>query len=724
MKSTIKIFSSFLVLLIVISCSTKKDAFLNRSFHSINTKYNVLFNGKEAFRIGLEQLNQNYQDNYWERLPIEPLKVEELGLPGMKQDVDNSPQEFGKAEEKAVKAIQKHSMLIARQERNSQIDDAYLLLGKSRYYSKRFVPALEAFNYAITNYRRASLIGETRIWQAKTHIRLRNPEQAIENLTYLLKNDNLEDEIKEAAHTAMAMAYTETDSIHKVVEHLLKSVETTNNKEQTARNLFVLGQVYRENKILDTSNIAFQRILELKKAPYKYKIHAQLEIAKNALEVDSLNSGVIVKLEKLAKNRDNRQYLDAIYYQLGQLKSEKDTATAIDYYKKSIANSSKADYQKELSYQALGDIYFDKAQFISAGAYFDSILQISTDTNSKRIRRLKRKREKLNEVIAFETIAKNNDSILKIVAMSKEEQNTFFTNYVEKLKKEAEEQQQKQINTGSSIVSSNTNKYNSGSGKWYFYNNATVGFGQQEFRRVWGDRPLEDNWRLSDKTVFNSNNTNTPLEKILTDEEKFDVEYYLKNIPSDLAKIDSIKVDRNNAYYNLGIIYKEQFKENELAINKLETLLDFEPSKEIELPTKYHLYKIYQETNASKAETLKTDITTNFSSSKYAQIIINPIEYLNKNDDENSPEKHYVEIFYEYKDENYDSVIEKATAAITKYQDQPILPKFELLKAYAIGKKEGLNAFSEALDFVAMNYPNTEEGKKALEVVNSIKAKM
>ena len=724
MKSTIKIFFSFLVLLIAISCSTKKDAFLNRTFHSVNTKYNVLFNGKEAYRIGLEQLNENYQDNYWERLPIEPLKVDQLALPGMKADSDSSPQEFEKAEEKAVKAIQKHSMLIARQERNNQIDDAYLLLGKSRYYSKRFVPALEAFNYAINNYRRASLIDETRIWQAKTHVRLRNSEQAIENLTYLLKNEGLEDDIKESAHTAMAMAYTETDSIHRVIEHLLKSVETTNNVEQSARNLFVLGQLYRENKIIDTSNIAFQRILELKKAPEKYKIHAQLEIAKNALKIDSLSAGVIDKLEKLAKNRDNRKYLDAIYFQLGQLKGKKDTATAIDYYKKAIANSAKSNYQKELSYQALGDIYFDKAQFISAGAYFDSILQISKDTNSKRIRRLKRKREKLNEVIAFETIAKNNDSILRIVAMSKEEQNTFFSNYVEKLKKEEEEKQQKQLNTGSSIASSNNDKYNTGTGKWYFYNNATVGFGQQEFRRIWGDRPLEDNWRLSDKTVFNSTNTAVAVEKILSDEEKFDVEYYLKTIPSDVAKIDSIKVDRNNAYYNLGIIYKEQFKENDLAVSKLETLLDFEPSKEIELPAKYHLYKIYQETDAKKAAALKSDITTNFASSKYAQIIINPVEYLNKEEDENGPEKHYVDVFYEYKDENYDSVIEKTTAAIAKYQGEPILPKFEVLKAYAVGKKEGLDAFREALDFVAMNYPNTEEGKKALEVVSSIKAKM
>lgn len=41
---------------------------------------------------------------------------------------------FNRAEEKATKAIQKHSMVINDKEHNSQIAKAFLLLGKSRYY--------------------------------------------------------------------------------------------------------------------------------------------------------------------------------------------------------------------------------------------------------------------------------------------------------------------------------------------------------------------------------------------------------------------------------------------------------------------------------------------------------------------------------------------------------------------------------------------------------------
>jgi hypothetical protein len=57
--------------------------------------------------------------------------------------------DFELAETKATKAIQKHSMNIDGRERNFQIDEAYLLLGKARYYDQRFIPALDAFNYIL-----------------------------------------------------------------------------------------------------------------------------------------------------------------------------------------------------------------------------------------------------------------------------------------------------------------------------------------------------------------------------------------------------------------------------------------------------------------------------------------------------------------------------------------------------------------------------------------------
>ena len=724
MKNIFKIFGIFLIVLLVVGCSTKKDAFLNRSFHSISTKYNVLYNGNEALRIGLLELNSNYNDNYWERLPIEPLKVEVLALPGMQGNLDNSPKEFERAEEKAVKAVQKHSMLIARQERNSQIDNAYLLLGKSRYYSKRFVPALEAFNFVILNYPRADLINETKIWQAKTLVRLQNEEQAIENLKYLLKDQELASNIKEEAHTAIAMAYVKMDSLQQVTNHLNKAVLTSNNKEQTARNLFILGQIYREKKLIDLSNSAFQKIIDFKKSPFKYKIHAHIEKAKNVSNKEEAVTTVAI-LNKLLKDRDNRPYLDELYYQLGTIEEDTNLEGAIAYFKKSLQSSRSIDLQKEFTYQAVGNLYFDKAEFIIAGAYYDSILEITNQENTKRIRRLARKRNNLNEVIFYENIVQTNDSILTIVAMDKEAQTAFFTAHIEKLKASEELQQQK-ITTGSGFYNPNKlNDENSTIGKWYFYNIQAVGFGEQEFQRIWGNRPLEDGWRLSDKMVLNIDTNSSKVQKDtqITISEKLELSYYLDKIITDKNKIDSISLERNEAYFKLGLIYKEQFEEAELAIVKLEKLLTFNPVSTILLPAKYHLYKIYSSQNSDKATFLKNDIVNNYPTSNYAKIILNPNEVLT-NDSEITPEDEYAAVFYEYKDELFEIVIKKATIAIRKYEGEKIVPKFELLKAYAIGKKEGLTAFKEALEFVAMNYPNTEEGKKALEVIDTIKTKI
>lgn len=669
-------------------------------------------------------MNANYSDNFWDQLPIEPLKVDVMALPGMQGDIDSSPGDFDRAEEKAVKAVQKHSMLIARKERNSQIDNAYLLLGKSRYYSKRFVPALEAFNYIITNYPNADLINETKIWRSKTQIRLRNEERAVVTLSRLLKQPDLDSKIKEDAHTAIAMAYVRMDSIQLVINHLQKAVKSESITEQTYRNLFILGQLYGQKKLIDSSKMAFQKIIDQRKAPYKYKIHAQIEKAKIVEDKEDAESTLIV-MNKLVDDPYNKPYLDELYYQIGLIEREHNQVDATHYFEQSLRASRSNNFQKELSYEALGDFNFDRAKFITAAAYYDSILQIAKNDNTKRIRRLKRERKNLDEVIFYENSAKVNDSIIAIIEMSDAERTFFFNEYIENLKAIEEEKLKQEKIQEILLNSSKLNENNAAlNGSWYFYNFQAAVFGEQEFKSIWGNRKLEDYWRISEKFNLNSVNIGgfTVVKTTTVDEEqKYKISYYLERIPSSQTKIDSLNVQRNYAYYQLGLIYKEQFKEIELATNYLEKLISFNPQPSILLSAKYNLYKIYSKNKPNKAMVLKNEIVNNFPTSQYAKILLNPGAALLE-DTTNSPESEYATLYHNYKEEKYDSVIENTTIAIGKYEDHQIVPKFELLKAYAIGKKEGLNAFKQALDFVLMNYPNTEEGKKALELIDRMKS--
>jgi hypothetical protein len=131
----------------------------------------------------------------------------------------------------------------------------------------------------------------------------------------------------------------------------------------------------------------------------------------------------------------------------------------------------------------------------------------------------------------------------------------------------------------------------------------------------------------------------------------------------------------------------------------------------------YNLYKIYQLTDATKAEEMRNKISVQFPNSRYAQIINNSNETEVSSNE--SPEAVYNKWYKKYQAENYVAVLEKSDDLIHQFSGDEIVSKFELLKANSIGKLQGLNAYKKALQEVADNYPNSEEGKNAQEIINS-----
>ena len=703
----------------------------------MSTKYNVLFNGNNAFNEAKEQLDDTYEDNFWERLPIEPLKIEEeeiIPMPGQTITQSTEVQGFDKAEEKAVKAIQKHSMVIDEFERNKQIDEAYLLLGKSRYYSQRFIPALEAFTFAINKYPNANLFNETRIWKAKTHVRLQNEELSIRTLDLVLKSIELSEEEYEKAHTAMAMAYTLLDSTPQVINHLKRSTLYFTDRNQSARNLFILGQIYREEKHIDSSNMVFENLALMKKIPQKYKVHATLERAKNYNAADSTDL-TIYALRSLIEDRDNRLYLDELYYQAGLISQKRDSlAFAYDFYEKSLRHNTKKPFQKSLSYEKLGDLYFDDTKFEMAGAYYDSVLQIKElDQNSKRIRKIIRKRESLNDVIFYENIVYRNDSILHIADMTEVQQKEYFQAYVEDLKAKDEAEKLKNeiaaMNSGNGLTDNlSKNQITDNSGKFYFYNVQLVGLGKQQFKNRYGNRPLRDFWILSQGGGgFSTNLDKKTNEDEIDNDSRYDIAHYIDKIPTSEEALDSIKSQRNNAYYNLGLIYKEQFKEYEMAVIDFENFLNNNPKPNLILPTKYHLYKTYANFNTVLSNKYRDEIVNNYSDSRYAQIIMSPKSITSFENSEDSPEKIYKNAYICYVEYDYYWALNDVNEAIEKFKGLEIEAKFELLKAFLLFRTKGDTAFREKLNFVIINYPNTEESehaKSVLEKLNKSKEKV
>ena len=709
-----------IIVLTVTSCSRKKDKFLNRAWHSVNTKYNVLYNGNVALESGKASVIAAYKDNYWEILPVERLQITDDIVSSNK--AKNPSIEL--AEIKAVKAIQKHGMNIKGKEKNPQIDETYMLLGKARYFDNRFIPALEAFNYILFKYPASSNINLAKIWRAKTNLRLQNEDVAIKNLKKLIESEELSKyDIVEASST-LAQAYITTKALDSAITQLQVASQLTKNNEQRGRLHFIEGQLYSTLGKKDSANLAFDKVIDLnRRSPRAYMISAHLEKVKNFDLKNGDKLALQELLEELETNRENRPFLDKIYHQIAkyQLQNESDS-TAISYFNKSLRTNSEDDYLKAINYQTLGDLNFDYSEYSLAGSYYDSTL-LNLKENSKSFRAIKRKRENLEDVIYYESIAQDNDSILSVVAMSDPDKEVYFQSYIETLKSEDEASEKAAASTGNSFGASQNAVTKKGK-SFYFYNPTTVAFGKNEFIRIWGDRALETNWRWSSKSAQSDTEATDEIEKAAEaaeeeEQKRYSVDFYLAQIPTEETVLDSIAKERNFAYYQLGLIYKDKFKEYKRAQSKLEQLLKQNPEERLVLPAKYNLYKLYALLDLKRLQALaKSDIIENFPDSRYAEILLNPESALLNN--ENSPETLYNNLYAQFELGEYQQVIDGCDLQIIRLDGDQIVPKLELLKVTAKARLFGFEAYKEGLNFVALNYPSSIEGKKAAQMYATV----
>lgn len=733
------IFVLFLVSVIV-ACSTKKDTFLARNSHALSTKYNILYNGQIALDNGYKSVNASETDNFWEILPIERMQVDEE----FSEDGTTKNPDFERAEAKATKAIQKHSMNIGGREKNYQMDEAYLLLGKSRYYDERFIPALDAFNYILYKYPTSSNINTARIWREKTNMRLGNDAVVIKNINQILHDVKVDHQVYADANALLAEAFFNLEQNDSTISKLKIATQYTKKNTEKARYRFILGQLFQANQQRDSALAYYQSVIDMnRKGERKYMIQSYAKKAQLFNYETGDQQAFVDRYNKLVDDRENRPFLDVLYYEMGVFfEKTLDQKSALDFYNSSLNTNSKDSYLVASNYRNIGNMYFKNTDYPTAAKYYDSTL-VKLNPKTREFVYLKKKRTNLDDVIKYEGIAKQNDSILKVIAYSPEERTTFYQNYIDTLKvsdelkakaiaKEAEKQENidrsnQATADAPSLPSFNTfapPQDNDSKSVFYFYNPTTVAYGKLQFKKLFGNRNLEGNWRSSLANINQavvqgpviSDSLVAASDSIVSIEPKYTVAYYTDQLPTDSTKIAVIKKDRDFAYYQLGLIYKENLKEYDLASSKLEQLLTFKPEQKLVLPAEYNLYKIYQITDPNKANQIKNTIITQYPDSRYAQIITNPgtIDGF-----ENSADVVYKKQYELYEAEQFTVVLDTIDDLIREYSGEEIVSKFELLKANTLGKTKGLPAYKAALEEVATNYPNSVEGKNAQDILKN-----
>lgn len=707
MKSFFRFLKPILPLLLLWSCSTKVNKFPNRAFHSTTTKYNILFNGQESFKEGMFKLHESYIEDYDEVLPI-------YILPDQEQATELFP-DMNRAIEKASKAIQRHSMFIKKKERNQFIDDAYYLMGRAHLYKQEYTKALEVFNYMSIAYKKEEMGNLGLIAMSQTQMEAKEMEQAFEILQKLEQRKDLSKKASYEFRKVLAQYYIREKNYPLAITELKLAIEQAPRKKEKARLTFIIAQLYQEMSNNTLAMAAFDEVLLLKPS-MELRFQAK---TKKALSSESGHSIAEAELElkKLLRNSPEGSQKSLIYLALAELELKKgQQSPALDHLSKASANATDNKTKKKI-YLKFAQEYFKGKQFVLAQSYYDSCLQVITpkDLSYETIFSLRNNLTKLaNNVKTIQ----HEDSLQKLASLDE----TTRRKKVEEVI--AEEKRKKEEGVVSSTTASSTSS-SSGNTAWYFANETTRSFGQKEFQKIWGNRNNEDNWRRKVKSMTFADPQSELVEAVdlqQSESGETSVESYLDKIPTTPEKLNASHTKKLNAHYDLGILYMEQLKEADLAIEQFKQVVEKYDTSQKALPSAYFLYQLCTQTSQSSCITKYKDfVLSKYPESEYAQVIKNPNYFIDKQKSAEQIYPIYAEAYRLYSQADYLGSYQKIDQAQQMYPNNLAAAKFDLLKAFCEGKLNGNDPFIQQLTYVQTHYKKTEESKEAERILSLLK---
>ncbi|HLV23695.1 MAG TPA: tetratricopeptide repeat protein [Moheibacter sp.] len=730
------------VLGLLAACSTKRDNFGNRSFHSTTAWFNTLFNAEEAMDQKIEELEISYQDNYSEILPVDPRpQIEEADLfaetieqagnfrPGSnKQELAATG--FDLVEKKALKAIENHSMLIQGRERNKMMTRAYLILGKARYNKGKGFEALEALNYlkAKLPYHK-KYTPEADLYIALANIQTGNTFEGERILEMLNKDDGYKKRLKEKFNKYYAENLIRNEKYEEAIELLDEAIENSKNKKRKARYYYIEGQLYSLMGMQTEAGESFTRVYNLKPG-FEMEVKSQLAIANNFNPETNSYSSYKNHLLDISKKGNYVSRKNEFYYAIGDMALKANNIEeARKYLKQSFEGQASDPYIRGKAYETYANLEFNEGNYVHASAYYDSALAVIP--YDKDIARITERNVSLKKLMEKYYLVKRNDSILNLAHMSKEDQKKFFNDYIAKLKLEdakrqkETEQEMVTFQTQTNLGGFNTT-FGDGGNTFYFYNVSQKGAGQTEFKRIWGNVRLADNWRSS--TAGNLSLEEQEAEMLgqvdTQNPRRYELEYYIEQIPTKLAELNKLKIERDTTELSLGIGYFDLFNDARNATTTLEHLVSTPPKEESTTAQAYYqLYRINNKVeNTAKSNEYKNFILTNYPNSIYAEYILNPeFDFITPTTKEALA--FYEETYNLFKEDKFEEVKSRTAQAIETYPTEIIIAKFALLNALAIGATEGRENFKSALELVTVAYQNTEEAKKAQEILDLLNGK-
>ncbi len=727
---TLKLRSLLILLvstLVILACSRTKDTFTSRVYHQTLSRFNPLFNGKQAFYSGEQDLAKQHRDNFDEILPVFRY--------GEENQVSIIKPQMDKAIEKSTKVIQRHSMMIRNEQRNKYIDDSYLLIGKARFYKREYLEALETFNFVIQQFPDGKNVAEAKLWAAKTETQLNNYLSAKDKFEKIYRSEALPRELRAKAFASYAQLEINQGNKTGAFQLLSQAVDRSKDKQEEIRWLFIMGQLQAAMGNDYEASQLFLKVIK-KGPPYELLFAAQLNRARN-YDTDLQNpEDVFDELEAMLKDDKNFDNRDQIYYVMAEVAERLgDDELMLDYLKKSVRASTGNVNQKGLSYLKIAETKFDNRRYPLAAAYYDSSFTSFT-AGHPRYEEVKLKKESLDELVKNLAVIETEDSLQQLAGLTekqlKQKLNEIISNEDRQQREREERENNPFFDSGNAQSLTAMNQAGTKGGQWYFYNQGLRSSGERDFMNTWGNRKLEDNWRRSNKEMtgnFADNATAGNDQEEAKEENGQEasskdsrLEKYRSNIPATPEAIAASNQKIVEAYFNLAGIYKNDLKDLQAAETELKTLLKRYPHLSEKGRAWYSLYRINVALSDDKeAQQYRQLILDNLPESEFAAL-------LNGGDPESGDSGASIKAFYKktyasYNEGAYRQSLNLADSGLTAYGTTDQGPRFMLLKAFSQGKLGDKEQLQQTLSALMVRYPNSEQSEEAQLILNQLKAK-
>ena len=625
------------VLLAATGCSTQKNTAKTRWWHSFKARYNTYYNGTLAYIDGsLEKENGN-KDNFTEMLPLYTV--------GNKQSREIGKGNFEKAIEKCQKTIKLHSIKkrpvwdkkrrktekdiewLSRREYNPFLWKAWMLMGRSQFYKGAFDEAASTFAYMGRLYQtQPAIYAKSRAWLAKCYLEegwLYDAEDVVRNM----ERDSIHWSARKEWDYTYADYYIHTGDYAKAIPYLRKVIKHEMRRKQRAREWYLMGQMQAALGNKAEAMRAYKRVIR-QNPPYEVEFNAR--IAMTEVMSGGQWKKMVSRLKRMAASDKNKEYLDQVYYAIGNIYlAQNDTTKAISAYERGAAKATRSGIEKGVLLLKLGDIYWEMERYNDAQRCYGEAIGL-LDKERKDYEELSHRSKVLDQLVPYTDAVHLQDSLQTLAKMDEKDRNAAIDRTIAELKRKEKEERDRlaeqnaqetmQQNGGGNNMQqqnnrqqNNTNQQNNG--LWYFYNATAVSQGKSAFQKMWGKRENVDNWQRVNKTVvnFGGNQEETELSEAQLDSiarqeaiedslaqiadsaqnDPHKREYYLAQIPFTEDQIEASNKIIEDGLFNAGVIFKDKLNNLPLSEKQLKRLTSQYPDFEKMADAYYHMYLLY-----------------------------------------------------------------------------------------------------------------------------------